>query len=341
MDAMICSRSNPVIQQTRCCPWTGSYETHISRMVSMIGRPLPSNSEILNARGPRNIVDPWRPYHFLVEPEFSRHGKIEDVATVFLTNRECPFHCLYCDLWKNTTEQTVPPGAIPAQIDFAMQRLPAARHIKLYNSGNFFDPKAIPTADWPEIADRIGSFDTVIVENHPNLCGTACGEFQQLCGTQLEVAIGLETSHEATLALLNKQMTTDEFAQACTTLLDQQILIRVFVLLKPPGTSEEQGIDRAIESIRFAFDCGASSCSVIPVRSGNGIMEQLAARGEYSPPKLSSLEHVVSEALRWKRGRVFADLWDAAQFADHPETVDVQMERLRAMNLRQRVTRQE
>ena len=64
-------------------------------------------------------------------------------------------------------------------------------------------------------------------------------------------------------------------------------------------------------------------------------MEQLAARGEYSPPKLSSLETVLREALGWKRGRVFADLWDAAQFADDHETADVQLERLRAMNLTQ------
>ncbi len=294
-----------------------------------------STSDILNARGPRNAVDPWRPHLFLVEPEVSRHGLVENVATVFLTNRECPFHCLYCDLWKNTTEQTVPPGAIPAQIDFALQRLPSARHIKLYNSGNFFDPRAIPPNDRGAIADRVRSFDTVIVENHPKLCSDQCGEFQQLCGTQLEIALGLETSHEATLATLNKQMTTADFARACEMLRNQQVLIRVFILLKPPGTSEEQGIVRAIESVRFAFDCGANCCSVIPVRSGNGIMETLAACGEYSPPGLSSLETVVRETLGWKRGRVFADLWEAAQFADDHETADVQMDRLRLMNLTQ------
>ena len=303
----------------------------------MVGRPIPSTSDILTARGPRNAVDPWRPHHFLVEPEVSRHGLLEDVATIFLTNRECPFRCVYCDLWKNTTEQAVPSGAIPAQIDFALRRLPAAGHIKLYNSGNFFDPNAIPPNDWPAIADRVRSFNTVIVENHPNLCETQCGEFQQLCGTQLEVALGLETSHESTLATLNKQMTTDDFARACSTLLDQQILIRAFILLKPPGTSEQQGIDCAIESVRFAFDCGAGCCSVIPVRSGNGIMERLGEQGEFTPPKLSSLETVARETLGWKRGRIFADLWEAVQFADHPEAVDAQLERLRAMNLTQGV----
>ena len=93
------------------------------------------------------------------------------MATLFLTNRECPFRCLMCDLWKHTLEETVPVGAIPAQIDFALERLPPAKHIKLYNSGNFFDPQAIPREDYAEIARRVRSFDTLIVENHPRLCG--------------------------------------------------------------------------------------------------------------------------------------------------------------------------
>lgn len=291
---------------------------------------------ILESRGPRNILDPWRPWHFLNEPEYSRHRRLEEVSTIFLTNRECPFHCLMCDLWKNTTTETVPPGAIAAQIDFALERLSVTHHLKLYNSGNFFDVKAIPVADWPQIAQRAGKFDTVIVENHPKFCGESCDEFQQLCQTQLEVAIGLETSHEQTLAQLNKQMTVQDFSAACRTLLSQRILIRCFVLLKPPGTTESEGITRALNSLRFAFDCGASVCSVIPVRVGNGIMEQLASRQEYAPPRLSSLEHVVSEALSWGRGRVFADLWDIRQFADDPSMADEQISRLTNLNVSQR-----
>jgi len=296
-----------------------------------------TDRSILAARGARNKVDPWRPYHFLNEPEFSHDGIAEEVSTIFLTNRECPFHCLMCDLWKNTTEETVPLGAIPAQIDFALSQLPPVRHVKLYNSGNFFDAKAIPSADLPAIADRVRHFRTVIVENHPRLCDARCGAFQQMLGTQLEIALGLETSHTPTLAMLNKQMTTDDFARACELLREDEIRIRAFILLKPPRTTEEQGIERAIESVRFAFDCGVSCCSVIPVRGGNGIMEVLGTRGDYSPPRLSSLESVMREVLSWNRGRVFADLWDARQFADDPATADEQMTRLNIMNLTQHV----
>ncbi|MCA9072398.1 MAG: hypothetical protein KDA84_25915, partial [Planctomycetaceae bacterium] len=71
---------------------------------------IPTDREIVEARPAKNLVDPNRPYAFLVEPEMAASGQVVDVATVFLTNRECPFRCLMCDLWKNTTDESVPPG---------------------------------------------------------------------------------------------------------------------------------------------------------------------------------------------------------------------------------------
>jgi hypothetical protein len=292
-------------------------------------------ADVLSRRGPRNPVDPWRPAAFLVEPEFSRFGRLEDVATIFLTNRECPFHCVFCDLWKNTTEHTVPSGAIPAQIDFALERLSPATHIKLYNSGNFFDPQAIPRDDWPAIADRVRRFATVIVENHPRLTTETCRQFQDLLGTQLEVALGLETSHEPTLERLNKQMTIADFARACERLREDEILIRAFVLLKPPDTTEDEAIVRALDSIRFAFDCGAGCVSVIPVRTGNGWLDEQQRLGVFTPPRLSSLVSVLSTALSWHRGRVFADLWDATHCAADASGRGELLRRMQLMNATQ------
>src|SRR5215213_10273044 len=102
-----------------------------------------------------------RPQSFFIEAERCERGDIVPVATVFLTNRECPWRCIYCDLWKNTTTETVPQGAIPAQIDFALRELAnqPCRQIKLYNAGSFFDPKAIPPEDFPGIAERVCRFE--------------------------------------------------------------------------------------------------------------------------------------------------------------------------------------
>ena len=117
---------------------------------SDFGFPISSDSWIISQRGPKLAADPFRPHAFFVEPERTRDGRVEDVATVFLTNRECPFRCLMCDLWSYTTDQRVPDGAIAAQVRFALGQLPPARHIKLYNAGNFFDAQAIPPGDLPE-----------------------------------------------------------------------------------------------------------------------------------------------------------------------------------------------
>src|SRR6185503_2872464 len=105
---------------------------------------------ILARRSERHEVHAERAYACLVEQERSESGEEVVVATVFLTNRECPWRCLMCDLWKNTLTEPVAPGAIPRQIDEALSRLmarePPPRQIKLYNSGSFFDAGAIPPA---------------------------------------------------------------------------------------------------------------------------------------------------------------------------------------------------
>ena len=63
------------------------------------GLPIASD-EIVTRRPARNAVDPKRPYAWLSELECNTSREIVNIATVFLTNRECPFRCLMCDLWK-------------------------------------------------------------------------------------------------------------------------------------------------------------------------------------------------------------------------------------------------
>ncbi|NQV28208.1 MAG: radical SAM protein [Rhodopirellula sp.] len=300
-----------------------------------------SDHEILASRPAWNSPGIDRPYEFLVEPERGADGAIENVATIFLTNRECPFRCLMCDLWKNTTVESVPVGAIPQQIDYALERLPAAQHVKLYNSGNFFDTKAIPKDDWRAIVDRVRGFKSVIVENHPKLCGDGCLEFRDLLaahGVELEIALGLETVHPEVLPRLNKQMTRDDFSQAVTRLRGAGIRLRTFILLRPPFLTEEEGVEWAMRSIEFAFESGVSCSSVVPTRAGNGIMEQLENEGLFSSPLLASMEIVQERGIQLGAGRVFMDTWDAQKFATCAECARDRIQRIADINLNQQVT---
>ena len=296
-----------------------------------------TDREILNLRGEKNLVDPRRPYAYLNEPECAPSGKIEDISTIFLTNKECPFRCLMCDLWKNTTDHAVAPGDIPEQIAFALGRLPPAQQVKLYNSGNFFDRKAIPEIDYPVIAQLLTPFNRVIVENHPLLCNKDCLSFRDLCPGKLEIAMGLETVHPEVLRRLNKRMTLDDFERATTYLLENDIDVRAFILLRPPFMSEDEGIEWAIKSIAFAFEIGVQCCAVIPTRAGNGAIDQLKKTGNFERPAFSSIETVLETGLAMQKARVFMDLWDVEKFYNCNTCGPARRARLHQMNLTQRV----
>jgi archaeosine synthase beta-subunit len=297
------------------------------------------DSWILARRPQRNVLDPLRPYEFFVEEECSDTGEVVPVATVFLTNRECPWRCLMCDLWQNTVTETIPLGAIPTQIDYALQHLLSARQIKLYNSGSFFDLQAIPLQDHPAIASQVNSFERVIVECHPALVGKNCIGFKGMLNGQLEVAMGLETVHPEILAKLNKRMTTQQFAAAAEILRASDIDLRVFLLVKPPFMREEEALDWAARSLDFAFDCGATAATLIPTRGGNGAMEELTAMGSFSPPRIATLEEAVAYGLALKKGRVFVDMWNVSETSECQDCYQLRVSRLKTMNLQQVILR--
>ncbi len=295
------------------------------------------DATVLSLRPAKRRLDPSRPYAFFVEEERAPSGEVEPVATIFLTNRECPFRCTMCDLWRHTLDDPVPIGAIPSQIDYALGRLPPARHIKLYNSGSFFDPLAVPPDDYEPIARRLESFQTVIVENHPKLCGDRLLRFRDALRGELEVALGLETIHPDVLAQLNKQMTVEDYGQAAAWLQRHGIAVRTFLLLKPPGLDEEEAVTWAVRSVEYAREAGSRCIAVIPTRLGNGYLDQLHRDGNFAPPRLTSLERVLEQCLPRAQARVFADLWDLEQFSDCPTCFPQRRRRLESMNRRQEV----
>jgi archaeosine synthase beta-subunit len=263
-----------------------------------------------------------RPWQFMAEEERSSVGEIDRVNTLFLTNRQCPWRCAMCDLWRNTLTETVPVGAIPAQIEYALARLPPARVIKLYNSGSFFDPRAIPVADYPAIARLLDGFERVIVESHPALVGDNCFRFRELIAGCLEVAMGLETVHPEILSNLNKGMTLEQFSSAASALLRNGIDLRAFILVKPPSLNEGEALYWGERSLDFASSCGATVASLVPTRG-------------FSPPAIQTLEACQEYGLRLKQGRVFADLWDLEKFSTCDVCYAARQSRLREMNLRQ------
>lgn len=290
-------------------------------MTADVAEPIPTTPAelsrwIVSRKGPKNRLDPHKPYAFLRETEPDGQGGEPSIATIFLTNRECPWRCLYCDLWQNTLDETAPPGAIAAQIRYALEQLDTSDWIKLYNAGSFFDPRAISPNEYDEIAELLQPFKRVIVECHPSLVGHRADRFQELVRGQLEVAMGLETVHPDVLPRLNKGMTLQDFSRSAERLRGNGIDLRTFILVRPPFMTEEEGVEWACRSLEFAWACGARVSTLIPTRAGNGAMDELARRGLFEPPCITSLEHILEFGISHGRSLVFADTWDLEKFAD-------------------------
>lgn len=296
--------------------------------VALSGYPTRQQDQtawIVRQRPERTPRDTRAPYATIREQEVGPDGLIWEISTLFLVNKECPFRCLMCDLWKNTTQTRVLPDDIISQIEVGLQQTGHGRAIKLYNSGSWFDTAAVPLEAYERVAQCVAGFERVIVESHCSFIGPHVETFLALLkkhnpSAVLEVAIGLETVHPEVLERLNKRVTTAEFIQAADWLAQRGIALRAFVLLRPPFLTEQEGLEWAKRTLDVALSCGATFTALIPVRGGNGAMETLRANGDWAPPTLASLEAGLRYGLtcitRAAHQRITADIWDIGLFSD-------------------------
>jgi hypothetical protein len=307
----------------------------------------PDRRAIRVARGAKLPVDARRPVAQWDEWEVETPGHAVATRVLLLVGAECRFSCTMCDLWKHTLDRPTRSGDLPEQIRFGLSApwniatgtdTSHQRWIKLYNSSNFFDAYNVPTDDLAQIASLVGSFERVIVENHPRLLSDDIRHFRNSLAGRLEVAMGLETIHPQLLAWLNKKMTATDFAHACQTLTSMDIDLRSFVLLGLPGLSHAESIHWCLESLRFAKSNRVRHCSVIPMRAKDGILLRLEKEGHFSNIDAFMLEKVMERALQEGIRIVTADLWDWEKLAGHCDVCRrARRERLEAMNLQQQV----
>jgi len=293
------------------------------------------DQRIRKLRASKPWVDPWRAHGSLVEEERRPDGTIERALTVFLAGAECPYTCSFCDLWRWTIDGPTPAGALAWQLKEVLDATPPPipDRVKLYNASNFFDQRAVPVQDLPAIATLAGPFASVTVESHARTVGPRTLELARMLSGNLEVAIGLETTHPVAMEHLNKRLSLTRFAQAAGFLADHAIALRAFVLLNPPYVPAQEIVQWTVRAVEYAVRCGAAVVSIIPVRSGNGEMERLQALGHFTPPTLSALEDALDRCVELAPVVVTADLWDAQRLAMCPECSSTRIERLARLNL--------
>lgn len=290
---------------------------------------------IRGLRPPKPHVDPYAAHGTVLEEERRPDGTIERTLTVFLAGAECPFTCSFCDLWRWTIDGPTPPGALTRQLARVLEALegPMPQRLKLYNASNFFDQRAVPTADVNEIARLAAGFGAITVESHANTIGTQTLAFARRIAGRLEVAMGLETIHPVASAQLNKRLDLARFDRAARTLTENGVDLRVFVLLGTPYVDASESVAWTVRTVEYAADRGASVVSIIPVRGGNGEIERLQSVGHFTPPTLADLEAALDGCAHCTGTVVTADLWDVEPLPACERCRSERIERLRRLNV--------
>jgi radical SAM enzyme (TIGR01210 family) len=294
-----------------------------------------TDRRIRSLRPPKPRVDPYTAHGSVLEQELRPNGAFERTLTVFLAGAECPFTCSFCDLWRFTIEGPTPPGALTAQLRAIVGSLeePLPDRLKLYNASNFFDNRAVPQEDVTGIAALCAAFSAVTVESHVNTVGPRTLEFAHQIPGRLEVAIGLETIHPIAAERINKRLDLARFDSAAGFLSENEIDLRVFVLLGAPFVPAAESVDWTVRAVERAAVSGAAIVSIIPVREGNGEMERLRALGDFVPPTLKQLEETLDRCGELAGTVVTADLWDVERLIDCSHCGAGRVDRLKRVNM--------
>ena len=295
---------------------------------------------IISQRPQRHEVDVNTPRAIFREQELDRNGILRDVLTIILTGRECPWRCLMCDLWRDTSANPIPQGAVIRQIESTLAQHARPEVIKLYNAGSFFDPLSVPPEDDSAIASLLDGIGQVVVECHPHLISRRAFTFRDLLDGRLEIAVGLETVDPIAADRLNKRVSLETFRRVGEKMREERIDLRTFIQVQPPFQSAKEAQHWATKSAAFAVDeMGAGVVSLIPTRSSEGAMETLRRSGVFTPPTLGLFIETVRSvhSLVSSDARVFADVWDLEALGENPEITRSAREELVRLNLTQAI----
>lgn len=274
--------------------------------------------------------DPWSAPRWLIEDERRLDGSIVPSVTVFLIGAECPFQCVFCDLWRHTLERPTPAGTLPRQLALAFAEIEAVsgrpRQLKLYNASNFFDERAVPAGDLAAIARLCRGFERVVVECHPRLIGKPAGEFAERIDGDLEVAMGLETIHPQALRRYDKGMDLNDYRRAAAFLAEHGVGHRSFVLVRAPFVPAEESTEWTEKSVEFACEHGAVHAALIPLRVDTPGLAGIDV------PTLADLEDAVAAVAAVSGAVVTADLWDLDRLRSCAACRSRRVRRLQAFN---------
>ncbi len=186
------------------------------------------------------------------------------------------------------------------QLGKSLTRGSSPYSLSIYNGGSFFNEEEIPLEVQEEICrevERSSSIEQLIVESRPEFVTDAKVELltSLLKRKRLRVAIGLEAvSDYVREVCINKGFSIDDYERAVEILKRSAAELSTYVFLKPIYLSEQESIEEAVITTRYALSLGSNEVLLESAFIQQGTkMEKLYREGKFQPPWLWSTIEVV------------------------------------------------
>jgi radical SAM enzyme (TIGR01210 family) len=254
-------------------------------------------AELVAAQRVPRTFDPRRYISLWTEKDLL-DGKVVDALVVIFRTRGCYWArksgCSMCG-YVNDVAGEVGEADLRHQLDRVLESYADQPFVKIYTSGNFFDPYEVPPPVRRAILKAFGErADKVLVETLAHLVRREdLEEAVGLC-PRLEIALGLESADDDVLRhAVNKYWGLKDHARAYALAHEAGATVKTYLLIKPPFLTERGAIEDAVASGHLA-DPYSDTISFNPLNvPRNTLVEALWRRGEYRPPWLWSVVEVL------------------------------------------------
>jgi len=170
--------------------------------------------------------------------------------------------CLHCSLLQNAVND-VSDESLLSQFDFSIAQNTDFdySHIDLLVLGSFLDDEEVSTYVRKSLLKKVSLLpvESVTIESRPEYITLDKIEecISLLNGVKLEIALGIESTNDYIRdEILRKNNTMDEIEKVIALLAKCGVQMLGYVLIKPPGICEREGIKDGISSSIDIFNLG-------------------------------------------------------------------------------------
>ena len=226
------------------------------------------------------------------ETDMSNGRKVDAMVVILRTNGCCWVKhggCTMCG-YREASLNSVSEEDLLKQLEQALTRYKGEPFVKIYTSGSFLDDNEVPPSVRAKFFEAFKDCERLLFESRPEFI--TAESLAELPGN-VTIALGLESSDPAVLETsVHKGFTPEDIRRAGTLIKESGLMVRTYLLLKPPFMTESMAIADAVRSARFA-DPFSDEISVNPLNVQRGTyVERLWKRGEFRSPWIWSLMDV-------------------------------------------------